>query len=106
MDGFSDLLSKVLADPESMSAIAGLARRFSEEKTEPAQEELPAASETLLGVPAISKALQLLGEGSRERIALLCAMRPYLREEKRARLDTVIATMKTLDLLCSAEKRI
>ncbi len=108
MDGFSEMLSKVLSDPESMSAIRSMAQQFaSDDKKERGErEETPSVAQTLLGVPAISRALHLLSNGSRERIDLLCALRPFIREEKRSRLDTVISTMKTLDLLCAAEKLI
>ena len=105
MDGFSEMLSKVLSDPESMSAIRSVAQQFAADnprETE-AEEETPSVAQTLLGMPAISRTLRLLSNGSRERIQLLCALRPFIREEKRGRLDTVISTMKTLTF-CAPQK--
>ena len=58
----------------------------------------------LLRSPAIAGALKLLNEGSRERVALLQAMRPFVREEKKAKLDNILQTMKMLDLISSAQK--
>ncbi len=58
----------------------------------------------LLRSPAIAGALKLLSEGSRERVALLQAMRPFVKEEKRAKLDSILQTMKMLDLISSAQK--
>ncbi|MBQ4036650.1 MAG: hypothetical protein IJC84_00815 [Clostridia bacterium] len=124
MDSLSDKLSSVLSDPESMAKIASLAKSFAasqknkEEKAEfeakresalsgvpaPPGEENPFRD--LLRVPAIQKALQMLGDGSRERIALLSAMRPFVREEKREKLDHIISTMKMLDIISSAQKLI
>ena len=112
MDGFSEKLKTVLSDPESMAKITEIARGFAEKKTtekeETAQEAaaLPAPDPMgeLLHSPAIAEALRLLGNGSRERVALLQAMRPFVKEEKKAKLDKIISTMKTLDLLTSAQK--
>ncbi|MBR5295218.1 MAG: hypothetical protein IKU24_01355 [Clostridia bacterium] len=54
--------------------------------------------------PVIAQALQLLGNGSRERVNLLCAMRPFVKDEKKEKLDKIISTMKTLDLITSTQK--
>jgi len=124
MDSFSDKLKTVLADPEAMEKIASIAKGFamsqggeekgsqSEEKSEerravsapPTQEEDPAMQ--LMRSPAILEALRLLNDGSRERVALLQAMRPFVREGKKEKLDRIIQTMKLLDLLSSAQKLI
>ena len=109
MDGFSEKLKTVLSDPESMAKITEIARGFAEKKpAEPTEPNLPQMQADpmgeLLHSPAIAEALRLLGNGSRERVALLQAMRPFVRDEKKVKLDKMIGTMKTLDLLTSAQK--
>lgn len=109
MDGFSDKLKTVLSDPESMAKITEIARGFAEKNAAPPAEkhvESEPAKEVgeLLQSPAIAEALHLLSNGSKERVALLQAMRPFVKEEKKAKLDRIIGTMKTLDLLTSAQK--
>ncbi|MBQ3075393.1 MAG: hypothetical protein IJC26_04930 [Clostridia bacterium] len=112
MDGFSDKLRAVLNDPESMAKITEIARGFAEKKPsaeppstgEKAEPPPPDPMGELLHSPAIAEALRLLGNGSRERVALLQAMRPFVKEEKKEKLDKIIGTMKTLDLLTSAQK--
>lgn len=111
MDGFSEKLKSVLNDPESMAKITEIARGFAEKKPSapPAATAVREAESSdpvgeLLHSPAIAEALRLLGNGSRERVALLQAMRPFVKEEKKAKLDKIIGTMKTLDLLTSAQK--
>lgn len=109
MDGFSEKLKTVLSDPESMAKITEIARGFAEKKSAPPQGDappLPAPSPVgdLLQSPAIAEALRLLGNGSRERVALLQAMRPFVKDEKKEKLDKIIGTMKTLDLLTSTQK--
>ena len=130
MDSFSDKLKTVLNDPESMAKIAELAKNFAGGKAAPAAppENVPnesvesrgpveshaLAGETsglagafdLIRSPAIAEALQMLQNGSRERVALLQAMRPFVRDEKKEKLDKIIQTMKTLDLISSAQKLI
>ncbi len=112
MDGFSEKLKTVLNDPESMAKITEIARGFAEKRpvTEPSSAgEMQAVASPdpmgeLLHSPAIAEALRLLGNGSRERVALLQAMRPFVKEEKKEKLDKIIGTMKTLDLLTNAQK--
>jgi len=111
MDGFSEKLKTVLSDPESMAKITEIARGFAERESGQSKDadaslSLPQADpvKELLHSPAIAEALRLLGDGSRERVALLQAMRPFVKEEKKIKLDKIIGTMKTLDLLTSAQK--
>lgn len=119
MDGFSEKLKTVLSDPESMAKITEIARGFAEKKNAapPGEQASSATPEEkapslpppdpmgeLLHSPAIAEALRLLGNGSRERVALLQAMRPFVKDEKKVKLDKIISTMKTLDLLTSAQK--
>ena len=123
MDQFSDRLKTVLSDPESMEKIAEIAKSFAQkEKTAescgggeengeglilPRREADPggaAPAREAIRTPVIEEALRLLANGSRERVALLLAMRPFVKEEKRQKLDQIIHTMKTLDLITSAQK--
>ncbi len=118
MDSFSDKLKTVLSDPESMAKITEIAKGFAarqnsegvedkaSEPSEENREEIPRFDPVgeLMHSPAISEALRVLGNGSRERIALLVAMRPFVKEEKKERLDKIIGTMKTLDLITSTQK--
>lgn len=131
MDSFSDKLKTVLNDPESMAKIAELAKNFAGGKnaapppTENASNEVAESVPSVAGAvppprepsglggafdlirsPAIAEALQMLHNGSRERVALLQAMRPFVRDEKKEKLDKIIQTMKTLDLISSAQKLI
>ena len=114
MDGnFSEQLKTVLSDPEAMATITKLAKGFAAKNTgeapsagdsSPARENPSAGLSDLMASPAIASALRLLGDGSKERMALLVAMRPFVRDEKKEKLDRIIQTMKMLDLLVSAQK--
>ncbi len=115
MDSFSDKLKTVLSDPESMAKITEIAKGFAaregkerteEEKHDSQKGNAPKADPVmeLVRSPAISEALRLLGNGSRERVNLLLAMRPFVKENKKEKLDKIIGTMKTLDLITSTQK--
>lgn len=114
MDSFSEKLKTVLSDPESMAKITEIAKGFAQRQSgggesAPPKEEAPALPSPdpvgeLMHSPAIAEALRLLGNGSRERVALLVAMRPFVKDEKKEKLDKIIGTMKTLDLITSAQK--
>lgn len=114
MDSFSDKLKTVLSDPESMAKITEIAKGFAakegkthvndeERRTEKGEAATDLMTE-LVHSPAIGEALRLLGNGSRERVNLLLAMRPFVKENKKEKLDKIISTMRTLDLITSAQK--
>ena len=118
MDSFSDKLKTVLSDPESMAKITEIAKSFAAKNSAPPSLEGGTSAEEgkasqgnafdpmaeMLRSPMIAEALRVLGNGSRERVALLSAMRPFVKEEKKEKLDKIIGTMKTLDLITSAQK--
>lgn len=123
---FSDKLKTVLSDPDAMATIAQLAKNFSQRSDPPAQHPDPGKPDheekgendapmlapgaggvgigDLMRHPAIAEALGLLSHGSHERVALLQAMRPFVKEAKKEKLDRIIQTMKMLELLGSAQK--
>ena len=107
---FSEKLKTVLSDPDAMATITSLAKNFAqgEKKEEGFSTDAPSTAKAGLGEllrqPAIADAIRILGDGSRERLALLRAMRPFVKDEKKEKLDRIIQTMQTLDLLTSAQK--
>jgi len=118
-NNFSEKLKTVLADPESMAKITEIAKNFaaSSANRENPENQSGAASPAqgqavpsginpignLMSSPAIAEVLRALSDGSGERIALLQAMRPFVRDEKKEKLDRIIQTMKMLSLISSAQ---
>lgn len=109
MGAFEDSISKILADPEQMEQISALAQSLlgggSAEEAPPVQ--MPAAG----GMPDAAM-LQRLGRlmsassasDGREQ-ALLAAMKPYLSEKRRAKMDRAmqLAHMAKLAQLALSE---
>jgi hypothetical protein len=103
MGEFEDKLSKILSSPEDMEKIAGLARSLSggsdaheaaaqpEAPTGGARDDNPLSG--LLGgldPMTLNIAMRLMREyssGGSDKTALIDALRPYLREDKRAKID-------------------
>ena len=86
MDGFEDKLNAILSDPDAMSRISDMAKSLfsgqgDAQKTEP--ESDPTLIKRVAGL--------LRGNALRpDETALLSALRPFLSEERRVRLDRAI----------------
>lgn len=103
MDDFEEKLNSILASPEAMGQIMALADSISgkasssagetvevQEETAPANLSSPLSFLSDLDPKLLQKASSLLGEytrGGDEKTALLNAMRPFLSEERKPRLD-------------------
>jgi len=95
----SEKLQSVLSDPDSMAKIASIAGGLLGENAlpSPAEEEKP----SLAALPYMKELSLLVGSGSRERKALLSALRPYLKREKQMRLDKILTLLSALEILSS-----
>ena len=93
----SEKLSSVLSDPKSMAKIAEIARGLSL----PGEPQPPAPTQELAKMPYLSELSRFVGKGGRERVALLSALKPYLKREKRARLERILTVLNALNLLAA-----
>ena len=116
MSEFEEKLNSILSNPDAMSQVMSLAQSLNlgGGETAPRQEENPEPQESagpnlsglgdLLGQidPAmIQKILPLVGEltgndGNDERMALLYALRPFLRPERRDKVEKAARTAKLI----------
>ena len=112
MDSLSDQLGKVLSDPESIQKITKIAQSLALGETQKQEENIAAQAgdsaapcpDPAPTLPWMADALRLFHNGSRERLSLLQALRPFVQTDKRARLDRIIQTLKMLDLLSLSQK--
>lgn len=119
MAGFEEQLNNILGNQEAMNQIMALARSLSGDQPEaPALEEpqdtyqapeapLPDLSELLGQVDPsmIQTGMEVLRQiqGTEDRsAALLNALRPFLREEKQARLDRALQIARMTKLVRAA----
>jgi len=109
MADFQEQLNAVLGDPQAMAQIAQLARSLSGEKKE---EDSPPAGETapdsLLGgvdPRLLDLGMKLYGEYNavdEKRAALLAALTPFLKEERRKTLEKVQRAARLAHVLRTA----
>ena len=98
MSEFEDKLNAVLNDPDSMAQIMKLAQSIGDKSED--------SHQTTESGPDISKIMSLAGQlGSNtdsKYSALLCALKPYLREERQVKLDRAIRISKLSKLAKTA----
>ena len=99
MEDFEGALNALLSDPNAMSQIMDLAGKLGGTPSPPPQEEAPEAdappneAADPRQLAQLTRLLSLLRAGSRpdgETAALLSALRPFLREERRRKLDRAV----------------
>jgi hypothetical protein len=102
MSEFEDKLNKILSSPADMEKIVGIAKSLSGSLGSQAPAEEATAGSSAPDLSAISSALKdidpkmlrlvtrLIGEytsGKNDKTALLNAIKPYLREDRRAKIE-------------------
>lgn len=100
-DDLSEKIRAVLSDPEAAAKIAAIASSLgaSGEGTSPPQEETP------VSLPVSAPSLQLpFNRGNDRNTALLHAIKPFLREEKRDKLDSLIRAMSIAELISGLKR--
>ncbi len=92
-DGFSEKLSRVLSDPETLKRISDIASGLgaSPQSTE-SPDESPASAAAQSRAPVLPPLRD-------ERLALINALRPLVAEEKRGRMDSLAKILTVTALI-------
>lgn len=100
MSDFEDKLNSLLNDPDQMSRIADMAKSFmggeTGERNKTADSDSGGIDPGLIS--RISKLLSRSGSGDGERTALLNAMKPYLSEKRRSKMDKAMKLAKFAEI--------
>lgn len=97
MTDFEEKLNAILSSPDTMAQVMSIAQSLGATEPPPKEEEPPASS-LPFDSAAISSLLPLLrgqGEHSSHR-QLLEALSPFLREERRSKLEKALRTARLL----------
>ncbi len=110
MDNFSQQISALLSDPEMMTKIKGLTSMFAEQNTPsatppppappaaPSAIETPFPNDTVNMVMRLAPLLQSVNQED-DSTRLLKALRPFLHEERRSKLDEAVKMLGFMRLL-------
>lgn len=102
-------ISEILSNPEAAQKIREIASTLSSSESAPPVEDFPeSASDDLPALPTSGSldSLNLLsgfsGSGAHSRdLALLHAVRPYLRASRAGKIDNAIKAIRVIDLLAA-----
>lgn len=86
MSEFEDRINSILSDPEEMEKISRMAAAMMGGGAEQGQESAPVQPDGEL-LQRLTKLVQRAGNGENDKAGLLRAMTPYLREDRRIRLQ-------------------
>lgn len=102
-DDLSEKIRAVLSDPASMAKISAIASSLGASgntSENPQEQEPPKEAE-----PVFARSeLPSFGRGTDRNTALLCAIKPFLREEKRVKLDSLIRALSVAELISGLKK--
>ena len=93
MSEFEDRINSILSDPEQMNKITNLAKSFMGGENSKQAEGLDIGSQLGIDSATIGKISRLINagnSGSNEKQALLEAMKPYLSEKRRLKMDKAL----------------
>lgn len=97
MEGLEEQLQKIMNDPDSMAQILSLAQSFG---LQPPQEQTPSAPSAAPAPPddgfvkAVFGMMQQAQQSDGKQEALLAALKPYLRPERRGNIDRALQIAK------------
>ncbi len=103
MDDIQGAISRIMSDPEAMKEVQSLGKMLGLSGSDPEPEPEPAPNIPLSGeaLGAITKLVPLLNMSNEEddTSRLLAALRPFLSEEKRRKLDSAKRMLRIMKLL-------
>ena len=96
MEGLEEQLQKIMNDPDSMAQILSLAQSFGLQPPEEQASSAPSAPSVMPAMPddgfvkAIFGMMQQAQQSDGKQEALLHALKPYLRPERRGNIDRAL----------------
>ena len=100
MSELEDRINSVLSDPEQMQRIMGMAKSLMGGSDEKAPQSESPFSDLGIDPAAISRISRMMGSGTQsgEKQALLEALKPYLSEKRRVKIDKAMKLAKLAKL--------
>ena len=101
-------LSDILSSPEELQKILGIVGSLGIGKKEDIEAEVIEkesrdADEETRSNENLSELEKLFSQGKQQRLSLLSALKPYLKDGKREKLETVLRLLNAAEILFSAK---
>ena len=103
-------VSDILSSPEDLKKIMDIAKSLGlggaeskEEKSESSEKESVQSVEGIVEGNEISAIEKLIKSNKNERVNLLEALKPYLKEEKRSKVESLLKMIKAAEIIFSAK---
>lgn len=108
---FQDKIMSILNNPEGLEKILSIAGSLGGKK----ETAIPATATEVENKAGEEKSVQtvagfdlseiekLYNHGKSERMELLNALRPYIKSDKKDKIDSIVRAIKTIDLIYSAK---
>lgn len=101
-NSLEDKISEILSSPEDLKKIIGLVGSLSSAKSDGIETEaVEKSSES--ATHKDSEIEKLFRHGKNERLMLLSALKPYLTDDKKNKIDTILKMLNAAELLFSAK---
>lgn len=96
MDDITSAISKILEDPESVTALKSIAGSFMKKDEEP-DGASPAPSADMAKIMKLVTALKNRNDDDRTR--LLMSLKPYVSPERRTKIDEAVKILRLVSIL-------
>lgn len=101
-NALEEKISEILSSPEDLKKIIGLVGSLSGTKKDEIETE--AVEKSSEDAPRENSEIEkLFRHGKNERLILLSALKPYLKDDKKDKIDTLLKMLNAAELLFSAK---
>lgn len=102
-NALEEKISSILSSPEDLKKIMELASNLGlSPNSVPSAEEKESATGEIKSETSVLE--NLLKSGKNERLELLSALKPYLKDGKKDKIDSLLKLINTAEILLSAKK--
>ena len=103
----TEKISSILSDPDSMEKVLSIAKLLGRTMGIQGNQDGADSQEKISETPPLNPLSQLVGlepirevlSKQKERMALLTAITPYLKEERREKLKTITGALRALEMI-------
>lgn len=103
MDDFTDKISEILNDPQSIEKMRGIAEQLlggEQKATKPAEPSLDLAQiEDTVDIAKIISLFNTVNNKNDDRTKLLLALKPHLSPERRQRVDKAVKILRLIEIM-------